>query len=160
MLLYICLLFVFCRILQPPSYTLTDTLVPVTSLFRSRCRAREGGARSPHVLLCTLRLLRSVPRALPSLATLIERCPKQFRCVVKRGRPQETDIRSLRSLLMSRHRSRTAATHIHTQGIAMPDTCNIIASPFGALNLIASDTGLRAVLWETASPTRVTGEAQ
>src|SRR3546814_11184258 len=92
---------------------------------------------------------------LPSLATLIERCPKQFRCVVKRGRPQETDIRSLRSLLMSRHRSRTAATHIHTQGIAMPDTCNIIASPVGALKLIASDRGLRAVLWEHDSPTRV-----
>src|SRR3546814_7322161 len=94
-------------------------------------------------------------RALPSLATLIERCPKQFRCVVKRGRPQETDIRSLRSLLMSRHRSRTAATHIHTQGIAMPDTCNIIASTVGALKLIARHRGLRAVLWEHDSPTRV-----
>src|SRR3546814_6468355 len=56
---------------------------------------------------------------------------------------------------MSRHRSRTAATHIHTQGIAMPDTCNIIASPVGALKLIASDRGLRAVLWEHDSPTRV-----
>src|SRR3546814_15772364 len=37
----------------------------------------------------------------------------------------------------------------------MPDTCNIIASPVGALKLIASDRGLRAVLWEHDSPTRV-----
>src|SRR3546814_4180466 len=37
----------------------------------------------------------------------------------------------------------------------MPDTCNVMASPVGALKLSASDRGLRAVLWEHDSPTRV-----
>ena len=37
----------------------------------------------------------------------------------------------------------------------MPDACKIITSPVGPLTLVASDRGLRAILWERDPPSRV-----
>src|SRR3546814_1206573 len=66
----------------------------LNKLLRSSGRARAvlGG-----LTYCYVRCGSCAPSfsALPSLATLIERCPKHFLCVVKSGRPQEKGTRSI-----------------------------------------------------------------